>query len=178
MSRLLLLYATREGQTAKIAVRIAERLTDAGHTVEVVNAADKPATENIAIETYDRIIFGASMHAGGLEREITRFISSRKAAIETIPRSLFVVLLSAATKDPEVREKTLADAREKIDASIEVTFDEVELLAGALLYSKYSWPMKWIMRRIARQAGGDTDMSRDYEYTDWEQVDAYAARQA
>jgi len=27
-----------------------------------------------------------------------------------------------------------------------------------------------------RQAGGDTDMSRDYEYTDWHQVEACAGR--
>jgi menaquinone-dependent protoporphyrinogen oxidase len=27
---------------------------------------------------------------------------------------------------------------------------------------------KWIIRRIVAKAGGDTDTSRDYEYTDWQ----------
>jgi menaquinone-dependent protoporphyrinogen oxidase len=59
---------------------------------------------------------------------------------------------------------------------LEVTFDDVEMIAGALRYSKYPLPLRWLMRRIAKQAGGDTDTSRDYEYTDWEQVDGYARR--
>jgi menaquinone-dependent protoporphyrinogen oxidase len=31
------------------------------------------------------------------------------------------------------------------------------------------------MRRISRKEGGDTDTSRDYEYTDWAAVDRFAA---
>jgi len=29
------------------------------------------------------------------------------------------------------------------------------------------------MRRIARKEGGDTDTSRDYEYTDWNDLRAF-----
>lgn len=31
------------------------------------------------------------------------------------------------------------------------------------------------MKRIARKEGGDTDTSRDWEYTDWDSVEAFAA---
>jgi menaquinone-dependent protoporphyrinogen oxidase len=48
------------------------------------------------------------------------------------------------------------------------------MIAGALMYSKYPLPVKWLMKGIARKAGEDTDTSRDYEYTDWEQVRQYA----
>jgi menaquinone-dependent protoporphyrinogen oxidase len=30
------------------------------------------------------------------------------------------------------------------------------------------------MRRISAKEGGDTDTSRDYEYTDWAAVDRFA----
>ena len=30
------------------------------------------------------------------------------------------------------------------------------------------------MKRIAKDATGDTDTSRDYEYTDWAEVEAFA----
>jgi menaquinone-dependent protoporphyrinogen oxidase len=43
----------------------------------------------------------------------------------------------------------------------------VRLTAGALTYSRYGPVRRWIMKRIARKAGGGTDTSRDYEYTDW-----------
>ena len=50
------------------------------------------------------------------------------------------------------------------------------LVAGALLYSKYNFLIRFIMRRIAAQAGGDVDTSRDYEHTDWGAVDRFASQ--
>jgi menaquinone-dependent protoporphyrinogen oxidase len=47
-------------------------------------------------------------------------------------------------------------------------------VAGALLYRKYGFLKRWIMKRIVARAGGDTDTSRDYEYTDWNDMRAFA----
>ena len=41
------------------------------------------------------------------------------------------------------------------------------MVAGALPYTRYGWIKRMMMRRIVAKAGGDTDTSRDYEYTDW-----------
>jgi menaquinone-dependent protoporphyrinogen oxidase len=176
MARVLILYATREGQTAKVAERIAARLGTAGHAVERIDAADRAATEAIDLTRFELLVFGASMHVGSVEKELVRFISAHREAIEAKAISFFLVLLSAATRDPTLRERGLADARNKLTRQIDVAFDEIEMIAGTLAYSKYSWPMKWVMRRIARQAGQETDMRKDYEYTDWGQVEAYADR--
>lgn len=176
LRRILILFATRQGQTAKVARRIGGHLEAAGLDVALVDAADAEATGNIGIESYDRLVFGASMHAGGLEEELVRYVNANAAAISAKPRSLFIVLLSAATRDPELRVKWLADARAKMRRQLQVEFEDVEMVAGALTYSKYPLPLKWVMRRIARQAGEDTDMGRDYEYTNWAQVEQYAQR--
>ena len=40
-------------------------------------------------------------------------------------------------------------------------------LTGALRYTHYGWLTRMLMRRIVAKAGGDTDTSRDYDYTDW-----------
>ncbi len=178
MSRVLIVYATREGQTAKIAERLAARIGAAGHPVELVDAADLDRAAAIDPRRFELLVFGASMHAGGVEKELVDFIQVHRSTIESRPRAFFLVLLSAATKDPALRERWLADARNKLAGQIPVPFNEIETIAGTLAYSKYSWPMKLIMRRIARQAGQETDMQRDYEYTDWAQVDAYADRLA
>ena len=53
--------------------------------------------------------------------------------------------------------------------------DRTELVAGALTYSKYNFVIRFVMRRIAAAAGGDVDTSRDYEYTDWNALDRFAA---
>jgi menaquinone-dependent protoporphyrinogen oxidase len=114
------------------------------------------------------------MHAGGLERELVEIVNDRAEEIRERARSLFVVLLSAAAQDPTLRAAWLADARRKVDAQLRVPFDHVEMIAGALRYSRYPLPLRWMMRRIARKAGEDTDTRSDYEYTDWEQVARYA----
>lgn len=176
MKSILILYATREGQTEKVAAQISTHLKKAGANVELINAQDKKLTEEITLEIFDLLVFGASMHAGGLEKELVDFINSHKEQIEQKGRSMFLVLLSAATKDSKLREEWLKDARKKMDEQIQAQFQDAEMIAGALMYSKYPLPLKWIMKSIARQAGQETDTSKDYEYTDWKQVKQYAEK--
>ena len=49
-------------------------------------------------------------------------------------------------------------------------------VAGALLYTRYNWIKRWAMVRIVRKAGGDTDTSRDYEYTNWVDLRAFGEK--
>lgn len=174
MKKVLILYATREGQTEKVAMHISRHLKKSGASVQLVNAHYPIATDKLDLSSFDLLVFGASMHAGGLEQELVNFVNRNSEQIELKLRSFFLVLLSAATKDPELRANWLADARKKMDQQLLVGFEDAEMIAGALTYSKYPLPLKWIMKRIAKKAGEGTDISRDYEYTDWKQVERYA----
>jgi menaquinone-dependent protoporphyrinogen oxidase len=176
MKRVLILYATREGQTEKVATYLAKYLQQTDEEVQCLNARDAVALASLELNTFDLLVFGASMHAGGLERELLKFINSNVETIERKARSFFLVLLSAATRDPALREKWLADASLKMSEQLDVKFENTEMIAGALAYSKYPLPLKWMMKRIAEKAGEGTDTSRDYEYTDWEQVERYAQK--
>ena len=176
MPSVLILYATREGQTKKVAATLSKHMEQAGCTIHLADARDASATDKLDLDHYDLLVFGASMHAGGLERELVRFVNRHADEIHRKPNSFFLVLLSAATKEPDVRAVSLADARQKIDKQFNMKFADTEMIAGALKYSKYPRPLKWIMQRIAKQAGEATDTSRDYEYTDWRQVEEYAQR--
>jgi menaquinone-dependent protoporphyrinogen oxidase len=40
-------------------------------------------------------------------------------------------------------------------------------VAGALVYTKYDYFKRLVMKLIADRRGGDTDTSKDHEYTDW-----------
>ena len=42
---------------------------------------------------------------------------------------------------------------------------------GGLLYREYGFLKRWMMTKIARDAGKDTDISKNHEYTDWAAVD-------
>jgi menaquinone-dependent protoporphyrinogen oxidase len=50
----------------------------------------------------------------------------------------------------------------------------VKFVAGALPYTHYGWLRRLVMKRIVAKAGGDTDTSRDFEYTDWNDLRHFA----
>lgn len=171
MKSILIVYATREGQTQKVARVMEEHLTRLGALVKLHHAGEEFFSD---IENYDLIVFGASMHVGGIEQELIDFMVTHKEKIIPKSRAFFLVLLSAATKDPKLKEEWLSNARYKVEDQIPLTFDHIQMIAGALKYSLYSWPLKLIMRNIAKQAGEDTNIFHDYEYTNWDQVKQYA----
>ena len=172
MKQVLILYATREGQTEKVALTLAQHLADLGAHATTHNL--KNNTKTFDLHKADLLLFGGSMHAGGLEDELVKFINHHESIITQQPHVFFLVLLSAATADKALRETSLRDAQNKLQQQLRVSFDEVEYIAGALVYSKYARPVRWIMRRIARQHGENTDTDQDYEYTDWAKVKTYA----
>jgi menaquinone-dependent protoporphyrinogen oxidase len=49
----------------------------------------------------------------------------------------------------------------------------VKPVAGALLYTQYNVLIRFVMKHIAKASGGDTDTSRNYDYTDWPALDRF-----
>ena len=49
----------------------------------------------------------------------------------------------------------------------------IKAVAGALLFTKYNFLLRFVMKRISRQADGATDTSKDHEYTDWKTLDDF-----
>jgi menaquinone-dependent protoporphyrinogen IX oxidase len=47
-------------------------------------------------------------------------------------------------------------------------------VAGALVYTKYDYLKRLVMKLIADRRGGDTDTAKDNEYTDWAALDRFA----
>lgn len=109
---------------------------------------------------------------------MTVFINKNADTIASLPRSFFLMAMAAATKDDGRREKSLAEIRLNLSRRVQVNFPDIEVFAGAIKYTQYNWLVKWMMKRIARKEGGSVDTSRDYEYTDWTQLAAYAQRLA
>lgn len=178
MQKILLLYASLEGQTAKIAGRLRELLDEEGTRVTLASLTDSQAMAAIDLADFDKLVFGASIHVGKIEPAMTAYINRHSAVIGKKPRSLFIVLMAAATADAERREQSLAEVRRNVTGRLHVPFADVEMIAGALKYTQYNWFIRWVMKGIAKKEGGSTDTSRDHEYTDWRQVAAYAQRLA
>jgi menaquinone-dependent protoporphyrinogen oxidase len=170
-STVLVLYGTTEGQTAKIAGFLAERLRRAGATVTQVDASsDSPLP---APEMYDAVIVAASVHASGYQKAVRRWVRAHAGALSGRPNAFISVCLGVLQHDPAV-DRELGSIMERFFAQSGWRPAIVKIVAGALPYSKYNWIKRWMMRRIASKAHGDTDTSRDYEYTDWPDVERFA----
>src|SRR5688572_23812053 len=170
MSRILVIYGTTDGQTAKIAAALGEGLRTNGAIADVHRASD----EAPGPDSYDGVIVAASLHASGYQRTVRRWLRTHAASLRGKTTGFVSVCLGILQHDPAV-DRELAAIRAKLFLSTDWQPTQVLTVAGALPYTRYGWLKRWALRRIVKKAGGDTDTSRDYEYTDWAQVNGFAA---
>ena len=170
MSKLLILYGTTHGQTAKIARTLDDEFRVGGCIVDVVNAAHRPATTPLG---YDGVIVCASLNAGGYQRAVKRWVRANATQLNGIPSAFVSVCLGVLEKNPETDRDLNRIMAEFFDATGWHPGVH-KIVAGALPYSKYNFLTRWVIRRIVAKAGGDTDTSKDYEYTDWADLRAFA----
>ncbi len=171
MAKILIVYGTTEGHTAKIARHIAQLATGRGHAVEVVDGRRAP--QGIAPGAFDAVMVGASIHFGAHPRCVRAFVRAHRPLLEQLPSAFFSVSLAA--RGP--RERQLREARDNVRKFLRQTGwqpGRTAMFAGALCYSRYSPVKRPVMRLFMKLAGGDTDPSRDYEYTDWDAVTRFA----
>ena len=171
MARILVLYHSYDGQTRRIAERIVAALAARGHRADVHSATEPTALDSV--RAMDAVIVGSAIRLGRHARVLERAVRDAASAIEVRPNAFFSVCLSIA--GPRPRPDLVAEANDRLFAGSQWTPRHIANFAGALPYSKYSWPLRLMMRFIVGRAGGDTDTSRDYEYTDWNAVDRFAA---
>ena len=168
--RILIVYATSYGQTAKIARRMADLLLASGEAVTLVNAGHHP--RDVHAGEFDGVIIGGSIIGGRHQRALVHFVRAHCALLNTIPSAFFSVSGSAAS--PLAAER--AKARQFVDVFLDGTGWHpalTETIGGAMAYRKYNPFLRWLMKRAAKAAGGPTDTSRDHEVTDWSQVERF-----
>lgn len=166
--RVLVVFHTAEGQTSKIASRVASRLHELGVVADLNPVSVAPGPGG-----YAGVVVADPVHYTRQSRRVRRYVREHVDELSAIPSAFVQVSLAVqGAADPAVA----ADLR-KIAATVTVDrgwhADVLLQVAGTLAYSKYGWFKRRLMRRIAKGNGGDTDMSRDHEYTDWAAVDAF-----
>ena len=170
MANVLILYATSEGQTARIAERIGERLRGAGHRVSAVRAReDEPLPK---LTKFDAVIVGASVHYGHHPAYFARALRTQRDALQAKPSAFYSVSLSA--DGPGANRPAAARYMRKFLRKAGWQPRTTVAFGGALRYSEYAWWKRELVRLFVRVAGGDTNISRDYEYTDWAAVTQFA----
>lgn len=172
-------YATREGQTRRVAEHISSYLRSQHLEVDLKDIR-RPGGD-IALTNYSAALLAASVHIGRHEREMVKFVKEHSSRLRTLPAAFVSVNLTEAAAErsnatPEERAKFSATVEEVLDKFFTETHwhpEQVKPVAGALRYSKYDPFKRYVMKNIARSIGAETDTSKDYEYTDWAALDQF-----
>ena len=170
MNRIAIAYQSKYGQTEKIVNRIAEVFRAEGVGVDLINANAKPGALGSG---YSRVIVGGAVYAGKLPKRLVSWATENADRVNQIGCDVFTVSLNAADARPEAREVDF----QLVKGFLTQTGLKPRLtksLKGGLPYSKYGLFLRWMMLKISAAAKGPTDTSRDYEMTDWSEVEEFA----
>ena len=98
------------------------------------------------------------------------FVRRHKVRLEVVPTGFFSVSLSAGVEKQKAEAVLYLDAflqKAEWSPTIKTTF------AGGLPYREYGFLKRWMMKKIAKDAGKDTDTSKNHEHTDWQTIDGF-----
>jgi menaquinone-dependent protoporphyrinogen oxidase len=168
-----LYYATRDGQSRRIAEHIFRRLAESETLSPPQDVAvARPASEDLTAASV--IVLVAAVRYGRHLPEADRFLAAYRSLASPPPLALASVNLTArkpakttATGNAYLRKLI---ARHRLAPAVAVAF------GGRLDYRRYGWLDRQIIRFIMLLTRGPTDPDTDVDYTSWPAVDEFAAR--
>ncbi len=169
MKKVLCLYSTTDGQTIKICKHIQKQLV--GYQSELL---DLHNVSQVDFHQYDRVIIGASIRYGRLNQKLYQFIDRNLAQLQSSKVAFFCVNLTARK---EAQKKDTPEGSVYIKTFLKKSSWKPELIgvfAGALRYPKYKWFDRVCIQLIMKITGGETDISKEVEYTNWKKVALFA----
>ncbi|KNA57731.1 protoporphyrinogen oxidase [Vibrio cholerae 2740-80] len=159
----LLLYSSQEGQTRKIIERIAQQMPEYDCDIQ-----DLHQVHEIALADYEKILIGASIRYGRLNEKLYQFIQRHVTTLTNSKAAFFCVNLTARKED---QGKDTPEGSVYIQTFLKKSPwqpERIAVFAGALYYPRYRWFDKMMIRLIMTLTGGETDTSKEVEYTNWE----------
>ena len=168
-----LYYATRDGQSRRIAAHIFGFL-NAGEMLAPPQNVAESLPEPADLAKASVVVLVAAVRYGRHLPEAERFLAAYRSLNTPPPLALASVNLTArkpakrtATGNPYLRKLI---ARHRLAPALAVAF------AGRLDYRRYGWLDRQIIRFIMLLTRGPTDPDTCIEYTSWVAVDQFASQ--
>lgn len=166
--KILVVYATTEGQTRKVARHVFDWLAAAGHAAELIPAAEAGDLDPAG---FDAVTVAGSVHGGRYQAELVRWAKAAAPGLARVPTLFLSVSLTAAGRDAQEWDG-LRGCVARFAAETGWTPARVEHVAGAFRFSEYDFFRTWAMRWIAAQRDEGVTPGVDHEYTDWAALEA------
>jgi len=158
----LIVYATHEGQTGKIAHFIEDELRKSGRDTRLANALE--ATTDIDFDGVDIVILAAPVHERRHPKLFEAFLTAQAGELAVRHTLMLSVSLSAAFPEGlEEAEEYLIEMKMRCRFNQDVE----TLVAGAVRTSEYDYFASQLVRHVVLR-DRDYDPARgEYEFTDW-----------
>jgi len=168
MANILIAYSTVDGHTKKICERLRAVVEQADHQVDLAQIDDDVV---IDIESFDKVVIGASIRYGKHRQAVYNFVRRHRGPLENKPCAFFSVNVVARKIS-----KNQPDTNPYVQKFLSATSWQPTaraVFAGKIDYPKYSFLDRQIIRLILWIGGGPTDPRTVVDFTDWNKVDDF-----
>jgi menaquinone-dependent protoporphyrinogen oxidase len=171
MAKILIVYSTTDGQTAKICRRLQQVIEEQSHQVTIVPVED---AGRIELASFDRIIVGASIRYGKHSPLIARFIDKNRPILDAKPNAFFSV--NVVARKAEKSDPAQNPYLQRFLRRISWKPKELAVFAGKIDYPSYTPLDRFMIRLIMWMTKGPTDPQAVIEFTDWNKVDEFGRK--
>lgn len=165
-ARILIVYESKNGQTHKISKYICDRMSQQGHTVEMMRVNQ---ILPVALSNYDGVIVGAPIYMRSYPRLIRKWVAQHGQELNKKQSAFFSVCMQVLQKD-EQSQRDLLMISETFFKKTAWYPKRRKVFAGAVVFSRYNVFVRYVMKSFSVRAGKPLDVHHDYEFTPWTEV--------
>ncbi|SET51321.1 menaquinone-dependent protoporphyrinogen IX dehydrogenase [Thorsellia anophelis] len=168
--KILIIYSTTDGHTKKIAETMGAYAIGQLN-LDVVQVIDIKEAGKVKISDYTHVVIGASIRYGKFNKLVYDFIDVNSDFLNEVKSAFFSVNLTARKFDKNTPETNVYT--KKFLNQISWRPSLIKVFAGALLYPRYGLFDKFMIKLIMKITKGETDTTKEIDYTDWKSVDEF-----
>lgn len=168
MPRVLIVYASHDGQTAKIRRSLQTVIQEAGQQATLLPVEHAAQTDPAA---FDKIVIGASIRYGKHSPAIIAFIKQYQTILDSKPNAFFSV--NAVARKPEKSSPANNPYLQKFLKRMSWQPKQLAVFAGKIDYPSYGCFDRLMIRLIMWITRGPTNPKSVVEFTDWARVTAF-----
>ena len=167
MKNTVIIYSTTDGQTKRICERLVDQV--GGETnVDLFCIKEK---KKIDLQTYEKIVIGASIRYGKHNPLVYDFVEKNKQILLNKFTAFFTV--NVVARKPQKNTPETNPYMKKFLALSKWQPTLLGVFGGRIIYPKYKFLDRLMIRLIMYITSGPTDVSETFEFTNWEEVDNF-----